>query len=397
MKFLFSKTKMKNKKTPGLKILPLVLSAVVCCLITSSTALAAAEVTLTVKNPDPYTGNQSWFVYTKNPGETIEDIATIKNFGDEAATVSIYPVDATTSESGSFILKFEHDDQNGIGDWTTVSKSPIEIKPDERIDVPFTINVPKDISPGQYIGGIVIEYGPDAAQPQQSNACLASGNCGQGLVSVKTRIGSRIYLTIPGKAQEAVDLTDFHYFTSLSGQPRFKFTIVNDGNVTYQPQAEVTIRDSSGRIYDSFTKPLGNSMPGTTIEPVISWDKSRPLFADFTATAKITFPKRFALAGEPLHGAAVTKTVSFWIIPWDYILYFAVFAIIAAMIFVLHAMRKRKALANSEIYLVQSEDDVMNLAEKLKVSWRSIARLNKLKAPYTLRKGTKILIPKRKK
>jgi hypothetical protein len=387
---------MQKRSTTAIKIIQAILTATICYLVSSSTALAAAQVTLTVKNPDPYTGNQSWFVYTKNPGETIEDIASIKNFGDESANVLIYPVDATTSDAGSFILKFEHENQNGIGEWTTVSKSPIAIKPNERIDIPFSIHIPKDISPGQYIGGIVLEYGPSAKSPQQSDVCVASGNCGQGLVSVKTRIGSRIYLTIPGKAYETFDLTDFHYYTSLSGQPRFKFTIVNNGNVTYQPQAEITIRDSAGRIYDSFTKPLGNSMPGTTIEPVISWDTNKPLFGAFTATAKVNFAKRFALAGEPLHGAAITKTVNFWIIPWDYILYASVFIIIAAMIYYLRKISAIKAINNSESYVVQSEDDLMNLAERLGVSWRSIARLNKLKAPYILRTGTTIRIPKRK-
>jgi len=396
MKILFSKQKMKNRKMFGLKTLLLILSSAICWFLAYSPALAAAEVTLTVKNPDPYTGNQSWFVFNKNPGESIEDIATIKNFGDEAATVQIYPVDATTSQSGSFILKFEHEDQDGIGEWTTMSSTSIQVKPGERIDVPFIINVPKELSPGQYIGGIVIEYGPKkTGEPEAS--CAGQTNCGQSTVSVKTRIGSRIYLSIPGKAKEDIQINDFRYFTSLSGQPRFKFTIENNGNVTYQPQAEITIRDGSGKIYDSFIHSLGNSMPGTTVEPIVNWEKTRPLLADFTATAKVTFPKRFAVAGEALHGTAITKTVNFWIVPWSHIFIFTVFAVFAAMLCFLHTMRVRKALANSESYQVGAEDDLMSLAKKLKVSWKSIARLNKLKAPYSLRKGTKILIPKHKK
>lgn len=423
MKNLFSKTKMKTEKTPGVNITAeikkcapgvktlqhasstffsllltacaLLLTTFTALLLTTSTALAAAEVTVTVKNPDPYTGNQSWFVFTKNPGETVEDIATIKNFGDEPAMVDIYPVDAATSESGSFILKFTHDDQEGVGEWTTVANSPIEVKPGERIDVPFTINIPTELPPGQYIGGIVIEYGP--SKPAGADLSCDAATCGQGVVSVKTRIGSRIYLNIPGKTEERIALKDFSYYTSIAGQPRFKFVIENNGNVTYQPMAEITIRDGSGKIYDSFTKQLGFSMPGTTVEPVVNWEKTRPLMANFTATAKVTFPKRFAIAGEPLHGAAMTKTVNFWIIPWGHIFYFTVFVVIAAMICFLHVMRVRKALANSVSYEVMEGEDIVSLAHKLNVRWKAIARLNGLKAPYTLRKGTMILIPKSKR
>ncbi len=356
-------------------------------------AMAAAEVTLTVKNPDPYTGNQSWFVYNRNPGDTIEDIAVVKNFGDEPALVQIYPVDAAASPSGSFILKFAHEDQNGIGDWTTVDKKELLIQPDERIDLPFKITIPKELSPGTYIGGIVIEYGPNAPQGQ-SPACTPKDTCGQSSVSVKTRIGSRIYLTIPGQAMENVDLTDFSYFTSITGQPRFKFTIVNSGNVVYQPQADITVRDSAGNIYDSFVKPLGTSMPKSTIEPVITWDKARPLLANFTATATVTFPKRFLVAGEQqLHGAAVTKTTSFLIIPWDYIFYASLLALIAFSLYALSSIRMKKALAGCEDYMVKENDNLISIAADKKISWRKLAKINKLKPPYILKIGTTIHVP----
>jgi hypothetical protein len=390
---------MQNKKISLYGTIKLIIISAACWIMSLAPAYAAAEVTLTVKNPDPYTGNQSWFVFTRNPGESIDDVVTVKNFGDETATVSIYPVDATTSQSGSFILKFDHEDQDGIGEWTTVSSKSIQVKAGERVDVPFTIKVPKELSPGQYIGGIVIEYGAEAAAQKTTEAVAACTlpSCEQSVVSVKTRIGSRIYLSVPGKARELVDLLDFKYFTSLSGQPRFKFTIENSGNVTYVPQAEITIRDASGKIYDSFTKPLGSSLPGTVIEPVVDWEKQTPLIASFTATAKVTFPKRFAIAGEPMHGAAVTKSVRFSIIPWSHIFYFTVFAVFAALLCWLHTMRVRKALANSESYAVGADDDLMSLAQKLNISWKTIARLNKMKPPYTLRKGTRILVPKHKK
>lgn len=357
-------------------------------------SLAAHElVTLTVKNPDPYTGNQSWFVYTKNPGDTINDIATIKNYGDETVFVRIYPVDAATSTSGSFILKFQHEDQDGIGDWSTISKNEISIKAGERIDVPFKIKIPETISPGQYIGGIVIEYGPNVTQGNTKD-CAANGNCGNSIVSVKTRIGSRIYLTIPGQAEEKVSLTDFSYYTTLTGQARFKLKIVNQGNVVYQPQAEITIRDGKGNVYDMFSKPLGTSMPNSVIEPVITWDKNRPLTANFSATASVTFPRRFQSVGEILHGAPMVKTISFVIIPWDHIFYLSIIALIAVCLCAMHTMRLKHEVSDGAEYQVLDDDDIVSIAEKNRTSWRKLAELNGIKAPYILKKGMTIVIPK---
>ena len=361
---------------------------------TGSVALASHElVTLTVKNPDPYTGNQSWFVYTKNPGDTIDDIATIKNYGEETVFVRIYAVDAATSDTGSFILKFQHEDQDGIGDWSTISKNDISIKPGERIDVPFKIKIPETISPGQYIGGIIIEYGPNVTQGN-SKDCATNGNCGSSIVSVKTRIGSRIYLTIPGQTEEKVSLTDFSYYTTLTGQARFKLKIVNQGNVVYQPQAEITVRDSKGNVFDTFSKPLGTSMPDSVIEPIITWDKNRPLTANFSATASVTFPRRFQVAGEILHGAPMVKTISFVIIPWDHIFYLSIIALIAVCLCAMHTMRLKHEISDGTEYRILEGDDIISIAEKNKTSWRKLAELNDIKPPYILKKGASIVIPK---
>ncbi|HRY91790.1 MAG TPA: DUF916 domain-containing protein, partial [Candidatus Gracilibacteria bacterium] len=120
-------------------------------------AFAQLSVAITVKNPDPYTGNQSWFVYQKQSGETIDDIASIKNYGSKPATIHICAVDGTTNTSGAFILKFDSQQQSGIGSWISIDKDEVTLKPGERVDVPFKINIPKNLQPGQYMGGLVVE------------------------------------------------------------------------------------------------------------------------------------------------------------------------------------------------------------------------------------------------
>jgi hypothetical protein len=370
------------------------LAVAVLWIAQSATAFASTEITLTVKNPDPYTGNQSWFVYEKNPGDVINDTASIKNFGDEPAIVRIYPVDAATNPGGSFILKFDHEKQAGIGAWTEVQKKEMLIQPGERIDMPFTISVPGEIAPGQYIGGIVIEYGKAGADSTDSASCQANNICSAS-VSVKTRIGSRIYLNIPGTASENVTLTDFQYGQTITGGSQFKFKIENNGNIPYEPKAEIAIFDSFGKLYDTLEKPLGLILPGTITEPVVAWDKKAPLIGNFRAIANVTFYKRYEVSTPGLHGAAqsITKNVSFMITPWGPILFALV---VTAGFFTYFAMQKyqfKKILAGCEKYEVTENEDLVSIAEKKNVNWEFLAHINRLKPPYVVRKGHVIYVP----
>ncbi|MFC1749856.1 WxL protein peptidoglycan domain-containing protein, partial [Pseudomonadota bacterium] len=279
---------MKNKINILVRLL--VLTALTL-LINANIVLANAQVAITVKNPDPYTGNQSWFVYTKEPGTIIEDVASIKNFSNVTTSVKVYAVDATSSESGSFILKFDTEKQTSIGKWAQVEQKEFELAPGERMDVPFKIEVPMDIGPGQYLGGIVVTNG-SKEKIDSDKDCETDRIC-QTSIGINTRVGSRIYLTVPGEPVEDVIWEDFRYAKNLSGKSYFSFKIINNGNVSYEPKAHVTIYDAIGGIYDEFTAPLGTSLPNTNIDSKIAWTKEAPIFGKFTAEARIEYPKRF--------------------------------------------------------------------------------------------------------
>lgn len=380
------------------EILVKILGAAALTLLTGiSVAFASAQVAITVKNPDPYTGNQSWFIYEKDPGTIIEDIASIKNFGDEKAYIKVYAVDADSSESGSFILKFESESQKGIGAWTTVENEDYELDPGERVDVPFKIEVPVDTSPGQYLGGIVAE---SKANSENTVKKLCSSNqvCPTG-VGVSTRIGARVYLTVPGTAKEDVLWEEFKYTKGLTGKSYFNFKIINNGNVSYEPRAHITIYDTIGGIYDEFEAPLGTSLPNTTIDSKIPWTKESPIFGKYSAEAKITFPKRFHSASATLlQGSAVEpRTITLWVIPWGIICIFIVLVAIGSGSYAWYLKRLNTIIESCEKYTVGPDEDIVHLAKKRNVSWKLIAKINKLKPPYTIRKGSIILVPKKNK
>ncbi|MEZ4087389.1 MAG: DUF916 domain-containing protein [Candidatus Gracilibacteria bacterium] len=361
----------------------------------NQTALAGSQVTLTVKNPDPVQGNHSWFIYEQEAGQTIEDVATLKNFSDEPANVNLYAVDATSSETGSFILKFREEEQKGIGYWSDVETKSVTIEPQQSVDIPFKIILPEGVPPGQYLGGLIAETGsPQEVDAEEHETCVEQNLCGTN-ISVRTRIGTRIYLTVPGKTYEDYNLTDFSAVKSITGTTKFEFRIENNGNVAYEPIALINVYDGMGNLYEQIEKKLGTSSPGTVIHPVVKM-KNRPLIGNFSAKAVVTFERKFG--SSEFHSASPTEELSleFWVMPWEIIFIVLLLLVAAAGIMLQRKRVWEKYMQNAEAYVVQEGEDIGDIAKKHHINWKRLAKFNKLKPPYLIDKDQTLMVPKQK-
>lgn len=358
-------------------------------MIGNGACLAFAQISITVKNPNPYTGNQSWFVYQKFPGERIEDVATIKNFGKEAEKIKIYAVDATSNADGNFVLTFSGQKQHGIGTWTEIKEQELTLQPGQRVDVPFTISIPANVTPSEYVGGIIAESGSNDKDCNE-NACASS-------ISVKTRVGSRIYITVPGTINDSIAWTDFRAEERTNGKIAFHFQIQNKGNVTYKPRTKIEIIDSFGHIFDTIEKTLGESLPNTSIESTILWDKENlPAMGSFSVQANVEFIKNFPTANE-LHGAPnqETKKLQFWLVPWKWLQLILLLTVSFFASLFISRRNFKKLVAHCREYEVQENENISSIADSYQMRWQKLAKINSLDAPYVLKKGQKILVPVR--
>lgn len=381
---------MKNKSKAQIKKSTLaVMAIVIAAVFQAGTVFALGQVTITVKNPDPFLGNHSQFIYDKEPGSVIEDIASIKNFSDEVSTVKIYAVDATTTESGNFILTFKDDKQEWIGQWTEISTDTITLNPKESVDIPFKITLPEKATPGQYLGGIVIEESSDKGIETDGSEREKGTS-----VSVQTRIGARVYLTIPGEIIEDIKLANVEVVKDIRAVTKFYFTIENNGNVSYTPYARINIYDTVGNLYETIEQQLGTSPPHSVIKPSIKM-KKRPIIGNFTADIDITYERSFM--NTELHGTPLSEStqIKFMAMPW-----FLIFigALILFLIIGANTCRKiirSSYLENSVEYKIQHGEDLISLAESRDLSWRKLAKYNKIKAPYIIKEGDIIKVPKK--
>ena len=265
------------------------------------------------------------------------------------------------------------------------------------MDFPFHIEIPKNLEPGQYFGGLVLEEVAEA--PQTMNVAAAAED-GQRIcctnILVKTRIGLRIYLTIPGTINDRLEWSNFKTIQKTKNTS-FQFDIRNTGNVALEPVATIEIFDLTGKQIDRFEKSLGESLPNTYITPSIVWEH-QPLAGQFKAVGKLTYRIKSQAFNQQLHGSAElgSKTVNFTVMPWK-ILFLILLATMAGIIAYAHYRKNQRELKlNWESYEVQTDDNIMKIAKTHNVDWKKLAKVNRITAPYLVNAGEKIKVPKAK-
>lgn len=256
---------------------------------------------------------KSWFIYQLKPGESKDDSITVVNNSDKQLSVRVYAVDATTTSDGAFALLNENQRQNGVGSWVSIAKDIITIEPRSRTDVPFTISIPKYISVGDHAGGIIVQ---EAARPTTSNKGLG--------LNIVSRVGTRIYETVPGDKVIKLDLTDFTY-KIIDTRLVFTFNLANQGNVILNPTGDLEVKDYTGKTIDKITLGnLGSVFPGKPTAITVKSTKTAPLFGQYTAVATVDY--------SPIESVSKSLTFFIYVNDWRYALLIP-FAILALLIF----------------------------------------------------------------
>lgn len=356
----------------------------------SNLALANSLVVSTVKTPDAYTGNQSWFRFYSSPGSVIKDSIIVKNLGDQTEKIKIYSTDATSNQSGSFNLKADNEEQKGVGLWTKVEKTELTLQPGDVEEVAFEIKIPKDLSPGQYFGGIINEQNSDSKCDQVSNI---SGYCTSN-IQIKTRTGNRIYLTIPGEIKHDIKLNSFSYKQARNNTIHFHFSFTNKGNTAFEPRAIINIYDQWNKKIATINRNLGKSLPNSTITPIVDWSNPGH-FGNLTAKAEIYYEEDNQGKFDLLHGSALKDRadLSLLIIPFHLIYVLGTLIIALGLGTISIRIYLKKIHQSCEKYEVQEGDNLIDLAKKFKTNWRLIAFLNKIKAPYIIEAKQRLRIP----
>ncbi len=260
------------------------------------------------------------------PGEVVNQ--TIKIIADANTEGVYYPSVANFTAKGEE-GKPEFSESAGIenhslAEWIEIDHSPIALKKNERREIRFTINVPKEAEPGGHYGVIFLStQSPTLAKEQTA-------------IGVAGKLGSLLLVKVAGEIKEEGRLVEFDtvakktFFDRLPINFLVKFE--NTGNVHLKPQGEINVTNMFGR---QTTKLLvnekgGNVLPESIRKFLASWQKEETVSSEregFFAEL-IKEKNNFGLGRYKAElilvasdgGITERSTKSFWVIPWRILL-----------------------------------------------------------------------------
>ncbi len=283
------------------KILTWIISLIVIISNFGLTNALAAETGEMSIHPYEWDGEneitQYWYIYNLDKGDSHQDKVVVENTGNKTISVKIYPVDGLTTSDGAFALENEDEEKNDIGAWVTLSKNELTLEPKQSEIVDFTISIPSDTTPGEHIGGIIME-----------NKEIMEGE----QINVKTRVGVRIYETVPGEVVKKVNIESittksvFSSIWSIFYDHSFTYNLANEGNVQITPTINTNINSPLfGEVNNTSQTLNGSIFPGKTIAFDYKPD-SKLYFGPYTLTVTVN------LEGQ----APMQKSYTLWSIPW---------------------------------------------------------------------------------
>ena len=270
------------------------------------------------------TGSQqrSDFTYELQPGHSVLDRVVIINSSSNAETFVAYPEDATNVKgSGGFAFQQQNKVHNTtVGKWATIGQTQFTVPPGKEIVDPFQLAIPGDATPGDHVGGIVVQQLRSPAQAPSKEG-----------VNLVLRIAVPIFVRVvgpvrPGMTIESVNVRHSSpLFPYLSGSTKVAvtLTLVNTGNVILTPKtATMSITALVGGTLHSFTvhrhpgsqsqkNPLpAEILPGGQFTLTEVWSGAPP-YEPLTAHAS-------ALANNPTSSVPIVANASttFWYFPW---------------------------------------------------------------------------------
>lgn len=355
----------------------------------SAFAISTGGIGARPANPDPNNERtKSIFVYDIEPGESKQDTVLVSNNTDENKKIEVYAVDGQTTNSGSFACKQKVEASTGAGAWIELDQSEIRLDAGKQQEIPFEVTLPKQVDVGEHNACIVVA--------EASSETQESG----GGVSLRFRSALRVAISVPGDIDKSLSLDSIQLEQTSSGDYILVAQLENTGNVSLDADLKV-----------SLNRFVGSSIENGGVFPVLPRENAnirlqieRPYWGGLhRAEADVTYDANpDNRLGQTDNADYVTKTVAS---NWQFIaptgqamaIITASLAVIAVLaVFVLYRKGIIRKPGHKDLvkYRVKPGQNLQSIAEAHNVNWKALARINQIKAPYSLKEGAIIKVPK---
>ena len=254
------------------------------------------------------------------PGEVITTEIKVRNESKTEKQLSVSSEDFIVVDDMGTPLRIDTTDQKdnrwAAASWIQVSPSRLILKPGETKALTLTVIAPEGATPGGHYAMVLYNYNLETTLTQTG-------------ASIETKVGSLVYITVPGNINESAKVTHFSATPSFSeyGPIDFKTTINNLSDVHITPAGSINVYNMLG------IKTKQINLDNTNIFPFTS--------RDFTNTLEKKFMfGRYKAQLNAVYGHTgqlLTATQFFWVIPYKIII-----GIIVVIILILLFISKYK-------------------------------------------------------
>ncbi|MGH2534975.1 MAG: hypothetical protein ACRDJW_22165 [Thermomicrobiales bacterium] len=166
-------------------------------------------------------------------GETAELTVVLANTGSVVFEGRTYAINAFSAVNGGFEAAAAGTPPSGPTRWLDYWEQVYTIEPGTGIERPFTVTVPEETPPGQYLTAIAFEN----ADPRPVE--------GSDVFNQIVRFPMPVFITVPGPVEPAFEVGEIT-LESAADYSQLHIQIVNTGNVRIRPAGMVTVSDEDG-------------------------------------------------------------------------------------------------------------------------------------------------------
>ena len=289
--------------------------------------------------PNDFGTDRQNYVYTLDPGQSLQDGLVVTNHGQEPLDLVVSAEDGFTNEAGQLDLLPAAEDSAEVGLWVQPAEDHVSIPAGKSVEVPFTVTVPDNATPGDHMGGIITSLTQVDSQQQ---------------INVDRRLAIRIRLRVGGELAPALAVEKVHLDYSGTANPldqgtgTLTYTIHNTGNAILTARQDTDVHGP----FDRFGAGTGKLEDTPELLPGESWDVSVPvehLTPAFRLSGVVTVtPLLVDASGSTTALDPVTAETKAWAMPWTLMVVVVVLLLLAAALVVQRGRRRRTAQEREE-------------------------------------------------
>lgn len=137
----------------------------------------------------------NFYQFPANPGDTVTQNFRVVNTNDHSVSVVIEPVDAVTGALTGVQISRPGSAKTRTSRWIVVSSPQVTLTPKQARDVPFTVHVPPDTAPGQYLAAVSASVPLSAEESKATNPPPGQAGFSMG---VRFQRGIAVEIDVPG-------------------------------------------------------------------------------------------------------------------------------------------------------------------------------------------------------